>query len=275
MDFNVTLLTTKALYDQEYSCFKFPGGEVHVRLHEPPKIQGNLIDIIISGDIYNSDILMELMLLKNCLDRQYSSNTRKSLSLKYLPYARQDRVCTPGDSFSLEVMADLLNLMRFDKVRVWDAHNEGAASILIRNLEIESQASIIHMQKCLGQLPNLNNILIVAPDKGASKKIREVCDKLNQPGFLQGEKIRDPATGQLTGFDVNCKDFLGKDVLIVDDICDGGGTFIGLAEVIRKRNCGKLYLYVTHGIFSKGKHELNRYFDGIYTPYTFKGNFNV
>lgn len=45
--------------------------------------------------------------------------------------------------------------------------------------------------------------------------------------------------------------------LIVDDICDGGGTFIGLAEELKRKNAGKIYLAVSHGIFSKGIDKLD------------------
>jgi ribose-phosphate pyrophosphokinase len=54
--------------------------------------------------------------------------------------------------------------------------------------------------------------------------------------------------------------------VIVDDICDGGRTFIELAKVIIAQNQeAKIYLVVTHGIFSAGFSELTNYFDGIYT----------
>jgi len=61
-----------------------------------------------------------------------------------------------------------------------------------------------------------------------------------------------------------------KDIIIIDDICDGGGTFINIAKEINnefkrfQNRQGKIYLIVTHGIFSKGFDELKQYFDGIY-----------
>jgi ribose-phosphate pyrophosphokinase len=271
-NFVVTVVTQDAVINLDYTRFKFPGGEVHVRLSEVNPCW-EVKRVVVSGNIYNSDDFMELALLKDCLDQSFVEGIY--LSLHYLPYARQDRVCTTGDSFSLRVFSKLLNALEFDVVAVWDAHNEYIAGKYIDNFTSQSQADVIARQKHNGNLPPLKNLVLVAPDKGASVKISAVSKALCLSGFLQGEKKRDPATGQLTGFDVNCADFQGRNVLIVDDICDGGGTFIGLAEVIKQRNCGKLYLYVTHGIFSKGKDELNRYFDGIYTPYTFKGTTNV
>ena len=64
---------------------------------------------------------------------------------------------------------------------------------------------------------------------------------------------------------------INKDVVIVDDICDGGATFINIAKEVKNqyknvdKHCqGKIYLIVTHGIFSKGFKELSKYFDGVY-----------
>jgi len=56
----------------------------------------------------------------------------------------------------------------------------------------------------------------------------------------------------------------------VDDICDGGGTFIGLAKALKQKNAGNLYLAVSHGIFSKGFNELNKHFTKIFTTDSFK-----
>jgi ribose-phosphate pyrophosphokinase len=78
-------------------------------------------------------------------------------------------------------------------------------------------------------------------------------------------------TGQLSGFHTNIADFEGKTCFIVDDICDGGGTFVGLAALLKSRHAGKIVLIVSHGIFSKGFDLAN--IDAIYTTDSFK-NFN-
>ena len=60
--------------------------------------------------------------------------------------------------------------------------------------------------------------------------------------------------------------------MIVDDTCDGGRTFIELAKVLRARNAGKIELYVTHGIFSKGLKELSEHFDCIHSLNVWEDN---
>ena len=82
--------------------------------------------------------------------------------------------------------------------------------------------------------------------------------------MIECSKNRDVKTGKLTGFSVYTDDLNGKDCLIVDDICDGGGTFIGLAEKLKNKNSGKLYLAVSHGIFSNGFTNLDC-FERIFT----------
>ena len=81
---------------------------------------------------------------------------------------------------------------------------------------------------------------------------------------------RDVKTGKLKEFIVYANDIDNQDCLIVDDICDGGGTFIGLAEELKKKGAGKLYLAVTHGIFSKGFDGLDQYFEQIFTTNSIK-----
>ena len=76
-------------------------------------------------------------------------------------------------------------------------------------------------------------------------------------------KHRDVLTGQITGTSI-IGEAEAKTGIIVDDICDGGRTFIELAKVIRK-DYDKLILCITHGIFSNGFDELFKYFDQIYT----------
>jgi ribose-phosphate pyrophosphokinase len=80
-------------------------------------------------------------------------------------------------------------------------------------------------------------------------------------------KKRDPETGKLDGFSIYDYDpnpnSNGTELLIVDDICDGGGTFVGLAKKLREAGAKKVHLFVTHGIFSKGVP-----LEGIDTIYT-------
>ena len=81
-------------------------------------------------------------------------------------------------------------------------------------------------------------------------------------------KERDLKTGQLTNFKVFNEDLQNKTCFIIDDICDGGGTFVGTAEALKKIGAQKIILVVSHGIFSKGFDLEN--IDEIYTTDSYK-----
>jgi len=113
-------------------------------------------------------------------------------------------------------------------------------------------------------------VVLISPDGGALKKIYKVAEYLGGVEVIECSKKRDVKTGQLSGFRVYEDDLKGKHCMIVDDICDGGGTFLGLAEELRAKNAGALSLAVSHGIFSKGVEVLTDQFDYVFTTNSFK-----
>ena len=112
---------------------------------------------------------------------------------------------------------------------------------------------------------------LVAPHAGANKKINKLFTETQ--GFanvIKCDKVRDTKTGALSGFEVFADDLGGKPCMIVDDICDGGRTFIGVAEALKQKNAGDIYLFVTHGIFSQGLDGLSQVFKRIFTTNSIK-----
>lgn len=116
--------------------------------------------------------------------------------------------------------------------------------------------------------------MLVSPDGGALKKIFKLATPMDLD-VVCAEKIRDTKTGKVVRTEVPRQDFEGRNVMIVDDICDGGRTFIELAKVLRQRNVGKVELYVTHGIFSNGMDELMSYFDCIHSFNVWENNVDL
>jgi ribose-phosphate pyrophosphokinase len=110
-----------------------------------------------------------------------------------------------------------------------------------------------------------SDALLISPDGGALKKIYKVSEALNGMEVVECSKSRDVKTGRLSGFKVYADDLQGRSCILVDDICDGGGTFIGLAKELKAKNAGALYLAVSHGVFSKGTDLLTEVFDHIFT----------
>ena len=251
----------------EFETFKFSGGEVHVKLNN--KIEYSTIEhVVMSHRVRNTDDLMLIMLAHDALKIKGVKNM--SLCIPYLPYARQDRLCDSGESFSLKIFTNLINSMNFETVWILDPHSF-VTPALINNCRVINNDMLV--MNTLLEITNGQPIHIISPDSGANKKIHEVVSKINPAlfsGVIACDKIRDTKTGALTGFKVFADDLEKQDCLIVDDICDGGGTFNGLATELKNKNAGDLYLYVSHGIFSKGFEDLQKNFKKIYTTNSFQ-----
>lgn len=252
-----------------YELIRYPAGEIQVRLTPAGVEAANKAEEYIISANPIPDII-ELAQLKNALDGMNTIEHtwyRKTLELMYLPYARADRRFQDGDSFGLAVFAKLINALNFTIVYTFDVHSL-MAGILIRNLinldPVYAYDQISPIIEDIGP-----GLVLIAPDKGAESRYDLQTFKRDS---LVASKTRDPKTGALSGFSIPRSIKSYRKGLIIDDICDGGGTFIGLAEEIHRINPKmKLYLYVSHGIFSKGLTELNKHFANVYvSDFSFK-----
>ncbi len=243
----------------EFQSFIFAGGEPHIKI-KPDFEKGTKVTVTHRLNSFN-----DLGLLCLAIDALKRMNAKlETLVIPYFPAARQDRVMIKGEPLSVKVYADIINTFKFEKVIVFDAHSEVTSAVL-NNCEIVSNH--VFIQKVIKEIGD--DLLLISPDGGALKKIYKVSEFLGGVEVVECSKSRDVKTGKLTGFKVYNDDLQGKDCLIVDDICDGGGTFIGLALELKNKNAGKLYLAVSHGIFSKGFADL-KCFEQIFTTDSFK-----
>jgi ribose-phosphate pyrophosphokinase len=109
----------------------------------------------------------------------------------------------------------------------------------------------------------------VCPDKGARSRCENMATALGDRPLVYCEKVRDPATGKILGTDVHAQTLEGKTAVITDDICDGGMTFIKIAEQLKAKRADKVVLFVTHGIFSKGLDVFDTLIDHVFTTNSF------
>lgn len=251
---------------------RFPGGEQHVRIdmERARELIQNGSTIIIHQEVRDSAAFMSLVMAKNALDNivKFMSNVKIELVMLYIPYARQDRVCEPGEPFGIYAFAELLNSLNFYRVTVADPHSDVAATV-IKNLHIIPQEDIASY--AVGLRIKSFNMSLVSPDGGALKKIYKLAKKQGVD-VICAEKIRDTRTGEIVNTRVPVEDFEGRHLMIVDDICDGGRTFIELAKVLKERNAGRVELFVTHGIFSKGVDIFHGFIDTIYSMNVWEDN---
>lgn len=185
----------------------------------------------------------------------------------YVPYIlglRSDRLFVEGGtSYLRDIVAPILNNLNYETVTCIDPHSDVAAAC-INNLKTITNTSLV--KYALFTSPNpivqevgLEGVVLVSPDGGALKKIYKVAKDIGFAGeILNGSKHRD-TNGVLSETRINIPETCyGKEFVIIDDICDGGGTFINLSKAIRsqlpsemREEC-KIHLIVTHGVFSKG-----------------------
>lgn len=262
MTLNLDKNFTPFLNDNEiaFESFIFHGGEPHIKIKAD---FDTTLPIMITHRINSFNDLGLLCIAVDALRRMGVKTI--SAFIPYFPAARQDRVMVMGEALSVKVYADIINHLNLDKVYIFDPHSEVTPALLNNVLVIANHDFI---KNVVAQIST--NLKLISPDGGALKKIYKVSEYLGGIEVVEASKSRDVKTGKLTGFKVYNDDLEGSDCLIVDDICDGGGTFIGLAEELKKKNAGKLYLAVSHGIFSKGFEELSKYFEKIFTIDSFK-----
>ena len=212
-----------------------------------PDIKRNM-DICVEVDHYPSFLLEMLALLSTHIDRTRTNDFKSKLVIPYMPYGREDK--TYGNIKSpLWFVRDML--LGYQRIYTADPHSGKVLNVFkgIKDLRL-FEIDIFEKQKSAIEIANPK--YLVAPDKGSEEKISWLADKLNL-GFIKCKKTRDAQTGKLSGFQVLRSIEPNSPCLIVDDICDGGGTFLGLADKLKEAGAGNLSLLVTHGIFSKGK----------------------
>jgi ribose-phosphate pyrophosphokinase len=261
--------------DAPFSAFNFPAGEAHIKLHEGADLSEYEYFI---ADIrgYNPQELFQLAMWSDLLrDYGYANEVKVDLRLimPYLPGARADR----GAPFGAQVYADFINDLDLNKLVVLDPHSpvmveelerwvpgyvtEFPFERIIKN-EIQDGTSDSKAQPYVG---------VIAPDKGAHNRAARAAKVMGVPVYTAG-KTRDFETGKLKGFHMEDELPQEGNFLIVDDICDGGGTFLGLAAAIAKTNPNvTLDLWVTHGVFSQGLVLLEQKFGTIHTTDSYTG----
>lgn len=249
--------------------FKFPGGEIQVRVD-------NFVEkfepyTTIKAYLYSSDDIMTLLLTVDSLRRSLF-NTRIKLIIPYFPYARQDRVCAPGEAFSLEVVANLINSLNAQEVIIYDPHSPKVGE-LIKNCRTITLMELLQEE---GTIPKIfkkakpaEKGVLVRPDEGAQNRFKLIVSLLHKNYFgvpFAMKKVRDPKTGKILHMELEPVDTRwidGHPLWIFDDICDGGATFKMIADYFG--GC-KVNLVVTHGIFSN--FENLKYFNKVYCVHT-------
>jgi ribose-phosphate pyrophosphokinase len=250
----------------KFKINRFPDGQQSVTIEDAPAfLQGR--DIKLYSRMNNFKDL-ELIICANQALRNMAVST-VSLYVPYFMGARSDRRFTEGDVHYLkQVICPIINSQNFNAVLVLDPHSDVLEACLNNFEKINNHTIVKHALTDIDNKDGAQDrIVLVSPDAGAYKKIFDVAQKFGINKIITATKVRDIKTGKILHTEIPTLD-QHEDLkyVIVDDICDGGRTFIELAKAIHgSRPTAKVYLVVTHGIFSNGFLELSRELEKVYS----------
>ena len=166
------------------------------------------------------------------------------LNLPYVPNARMDRVKNKDEVFTLKAFADTINWLGFEEVRISNPHSTVSEALFDR-VWVDFYCVAVDVKKIVETATNGIDVLYF-PDEGACKRYSDLLAFLKLPVAF-GIKKRDWKTGKILGIDVaGYDDIKGKNILMVDDICAYGGTFLHSALRLKELGANEISCYVTH-----------------------------
>jgi ribose-phosphate pyrophosphokinase len=238
----------------DFKTSKFPAGEIYIKVDVPLGTRA----VRINSRFKSSDDLMRIFMAVDALQRQGVKYIE--LFLPYLPYSRQDRVCNRGESFSLKVSAWML-MQSVDKIITYDVHSNVPLSIMDHKIRIldnvrEVKEFIDYIQ------PRGKKLALICPDMGMVKKAEKLYKTGRFDTIVYCSKRR--VNGTVVTDEIH-NNLMGMTAIVIDDICDGGRTFIELGKKLRERHVDEMHLFVSHGIFSAGVSHLKGLYRNIGT----------
>lgn len=186
------------------------------------------------------------------------------LRIPFVPGSRQDRLTNGKNTdflFTAKSMCKMIN-EREIPVEVFDPHSD-VLSALLNSPHIKTSSHIFN--ECKSKVFSIRDYDgLISPDAGSEKKVMSIAKKFCINSVIYFSKLRDISTGKISDLSISRDENKIKNgkYIVIDDICDGGGTFISLAKS-NLLNDVRIDLYITHGIFSKGTEELLKHYNKI------------
>lgn len=238
-----------------FEITKFPDGTSQLwKLSPTPEMMGK-IEVIWMFE--NEAELFHILQLGDLLSLKY--RTFPVLNCPWLPFARQDKPYGNNSTFAKRTFLEAVRNSGYSGIKTYDAHSQS-------DFVTSIYPSVFH--KFVKESSNYD--IVVFPDMGAKARYGHLNEST-----LYCDKVRNQLTGEIEGLKLIAFDdeIEGKDVVIIDDICDGGRTFIETVKALIPFKPANIDLCVSHGIFSKG---LDVLFDaGIRDIYTTNSRMNI
>lgn len=187
---------------------------------------------------YEGEHEVSLLILISKYIKENYPKTSLILKMLFVPNSRMDRTYKKSEVFTLKYFCEIINDLHFDNVIVMDTHSNVTNALLNKVTE----RPLLELNQLI-----YNYKHIYFPDEGAQKRYSKVLN-LSNKYIYTGSKRRDWATGDIEGLDIlSHHESSNKDkVLMIDDICSYGGTFLFSAEKLKKLGFETIDAYCTH-----------------------------
>lgn len=248
----------------DYDIIKFNDGEYHIKFKTEVNRKDRVQVLTRISSMTDLFILMQVADILNRMEVEWA------VIITYLMGMRMDRVITFNEAYTLKLMANTINDMHASAIYIVEPHSDKTLTLIKNSIAINNK-----YLEMLQELPDASDYIIVFPDAGA--KARYMNDNITLP-VLTCKKKRDVNTGALSGFEIENPEVLdtlpdGHDYkfFVLDDLCDGGGTFCGIAELLKKAMPNaKCSLAVTHAVNEKGFENVCKYYDYFYVTDSYR-----
>lgn len=257
MSFGIKLFAGRASQGLAQNIAKSYGaslGDVKVTVFSDGEFQPSFEETVRGQDVFliqstmpPSDNLFELLLM---VDAARRASARKIIAvIPYFGFARQDRKDKPRVAIGAKLIANMLMAAGVDRVMTMDLHADqiqGFFEVPVDHL----YASTLFLRELENM--DLNNLVMAAPDAGGAKRANSYAKKLNTGLALchkQRKKANEIAEMTVIG------DVVGKDVVIIDDMCDTAGTLTTSADLFISKGAKSVRAFCTHAVLSGSAYE--------------------
>ncbi len=229
--------------------FVFPDGEKRIRIQE--KVLGENCIVIQSASTPPDENYMELFIMIDALKRSGAQSIR--VLIPYLGYQRQDHVFRDGEAVSLEVIANILKTVGMTEGFSFELHSPKIPEIFPVPMH-QLSALPIFAEKIKKEF-NLEEIVLVSPDMGGIRRIKEIAELLGNIPYATITKNRDLSSGEINDSGLD-GDVRGKMALMVDDMISTGITMVDATNLLIENGAKKVFAFATHGVFARDADKL-------------------
>ena len=221
--------------------FQFSNENTFVRILENVRQRDTFVVQPLSSPV-NSN-LVELLIMIDALKR--ASAGRITAVLPYYGYGRTDKKDQPRVPITARLVADLLTVAGANRLLTVDLHAEQIQGFF--NIPVDELTALYILGNYFAE-KNIDNLVVVATDMGATKRARDLAARLNAPLAIM-EKRRLGNDGRTEVLNV-IGEVEGKVALTVDDEIDTGGTLVSVVSTLKEKGVTEVYSCCTHPIFS-------------------------